>query len=439
MKLSDGILMAAKNIKARKLRSTLTIIAIAIGAMLLVITNCTGSNVNKSIDNLLLNVVQKNQVRIIPIKYDGNKYEAQAIQMQTQSGANLGLPYAKKESYDPKLNTDINNIDNGDLKKLRALKGVDGLWAYTMYSVPKVSIEGIKNSVENPTIIGNASGYNYEINGKVVAGKKLDGNPNEIMVSESFLNKLGIKDYNSVIGKAITLSTNGTEKNSYSYNGKIVGVYKSSEGQADGDLMTMDSIRMNFLSHIENIPLNNLKEYYQMVVLDGVNSNINTVNSIRHEVNQMGYFANTVQSSLAQFNEIGSVLKNILNIGAIIIIVVAAVGLTNTMAMSIQEQKKWIAIMRAVGATSRNIKSIFLAQGIILGTIGGILGCILASIAILGTSLYLNDSSLHYKVTFGVNDLFLGFIVTFIVAILSALIVTIRIRKINLINALNEE
>jgi len=59
-----------------------------------------------------------------------------------------------------------------------------------------------------------------------------------------------------------------------------------------------------------------------------------------------------------------------------LIIMVAAFNIISTLIMVVMEKKKEIGILKSMGSTSESIMKIFIFQGIISGTIGTILGCI---------------------------------------------------------------
>lgn len=63
-------------------------------------------------------------------------------------------------------------------------------------------------------------------------------------------------------------------------------------------------------------------------------------------------------------------------LGAIggIALLVAAIGITNTMIMAITERKKEIGVMKVIGATIKDIKRLFLLEAAMIGFIGGIVG-----------------------------------------------------------------
>jgi putative ABC transport system permease protein len=89
--------------------------------------------------------------------------------------------------------------------------------------------------------------------------------------------------------------------------------------------------------------------------------------------------------SLAEFIE--TVRLNVLMITfatsfvAIVALVVAAVGITNTMIMSVLERSHEIGVMKALGARDGHILLIFLIEGAVLGVAGSLIGLLLGWLA----------------------------------------------------------
>ncbi|WP_456481646.1 ABC transporter permease [Methanopyrus sp.] len=60
--------------------------------------------------------------------------------------------------------------------------------------------------------------------------------------------------------------------------------------------------------------------------------------------------------------------------------VVGALGVANTMLMSVLERKREIGVMKAVGATNRDVMKLFLLESVILSLAGGVIGCVLGAL-----------------------------------------------------------
>jgi putative ABC transport system permease protein len=56
---------------------------------------------------------------------------------------------------------------------------------------------------------------------------------------------------------------------------------------------------------------------------------------------------------------------------------VAAIGIANTMAMAILERTREIGLMKAVGATNRNVLTVFLGEAAGIGFVGGLGGVLI--------------------------------------------------------------
>ncbi len=76
--------------------------------------------------------------------------------------------------------------------------------------------------------------------------------------------------------------------------------------------------------------------------------------------------------------------KALISAVVFLIVLVAAMGITNILVLSVAEKTEEIAILRALGTSSRQILAIFTIEGFILGLTGTIIGMLFG----IGTSLY---------------------------------------------------
>lgn len=92
---------------------------------------------------------------------------------------------------------------------------------------------------------------------------------------------------------------------------------------------------------------------------------------------ETGYYAESWQRAYENFLQLFKLEQMITNIIVFAILVVSAFGIFNIMMMTVLEKKKDIAILKAIGYRSEEITKIFVFQGLLIGTVGGVLGCAL--------------------------------------------------------------
>lgn len=96
--------------------------------------------------------------------------------------------------------------------------------------------------------------------------------------------------------------------------------------------------------------------------------------AIQTAIKDMGHEAFSLTDMLDEMKKMSGTIQAVLGgIGAVSLIV-AAIGITNTMIMSIYERTKEIGVMKVIGASLRDIKNLFLFESAIIGFLGGILG-----------------------------------------------------------------
>jgi putative ABC transport system permease protein len=67
------------------------------------------------------------------------------------------------------------------------------------------------------------------------------------------------------------------------------------------------------------------------------------------------------------------------SVGALALLV-ATLGVANTMMMAIYERTREIGVLKALGATSREVRRMFTADAVLLGMIGGFVGVIFGTL-----------------------------------------------------------
>ena len=98
---------------------------------------------------------------------------------------------------------------------------------------------------------------------------------------------------------------------------------------------------------------------------------------VEQEINGRGFIAWSAGTMLQTVNTYFLIIQAVFGgIGAIALLV-AAFGIANTMLMAIYERTREIGLMKAVGATNRDVMSVFLMEAGGIGLLGGIGGILL--------------------------------------------------------------
>jgi putative ABC transport system permease protein len=93
----------------------------------------------------------------------------------------------------------------------------------------------------------------------------------------------------------------------------------------------------------------------------------------------------------SRFTEVLDTITLFLGAIASISLIVGGIGISNTMFMSVLERRREIGTMKAVGATTSQIRNIFIVESSIIGLLGGILGLGLAvALGLLITAFEIN-------------------------------------------------
>jgi putative ABC transport system permease protein len=179
---------------------------------------------------------------------------------------------------------------------------------------------------------------------------------------------------------------------------RIVGILKETRGQADSSIyMQLDDVTA-YNEWSRGTRINRNKEGYAMLLVKA--NDTKSVLTIADAINNLGYQANTAQSTVQSINSFFLVLQVIFGGVGAIALLVAAIGIANTMTMAILERTKEIGLMKAIGAKNKDIMSIFLGEAAGIGLIGGLGGVILG----WGSSVLLNVVALSYFVSQASNN-----------------------------------
>lgn len=390
MKISDRILMALRNLSRRKSRTILTVLSVVIGATSIILMLAFATGISNS---------QKEMIEsfggLTSITIDGDK---------------------------PSANMDVKDTDINKLKKVRGVRAVvpsKEFWGDVRVDsgddyVLNTSFEVIPDDVFKLLTSDMFEwGKNLSTSDKdaVILGqnanvqkiqKMPDGGWTSMPMEEEFdynsheyYLRLGYKD-ESDDGVHFGNQDENTEestkptfvdikiKPSGKLNSKAIlkgwssyvneSFYKKLK-EEDKKLqspqldMSYDEKGQPIVAKSDKIKYDNLK-----VIVDDVNN----LERIENDIKKLGYNTQSEASSAEEIKK--QTMQVTLILGGIgsVAFIVSAIGIINTMLMSIYERQKEIGVMKVIGASINDIRGMFLIESGFIGFFGGVIGLIIS-------------------------------------------------------------
>jgi putative ABC transport system permease protein len=374
MKPFDLLRLIFGNLSRRKARVALTAIGVVIGTAAVVILVSLAIGLQKNANEQLYGIGDLTQIQVMPV-YGG---EGGPIMMGPGGGGPV-----QTQPTEQKL------LTNFALADLRAIAGVDvviprdflmtgGMMKYQKLEsganiigidttdLSKLGLEATEGSTElarGAIVIGVMVANNF-YDPKIRPGQEPPPPPQlygqQIQLTISKWDAQGVE----------------TRKN---LSLRVTGVLKETRGESDWSIyMPLDQLKA-LNEWAMNRRINYNKDGYSQVVVKV--SDVDQVLDITQQITDLGYQAYTPQSFVQGINNFYKILQVIFGGVGAIALLVAAIGIANTMAMSILERTREIGLMKAVGATNRDVLAIFLGEAAGIGFIGGLGGVIIGWLA----------------------------------------------------------
>lgn len=97
----------------------------------------------------------------------------------------------------------------------------------------------------------------------------------------------------------------------------------------------------------------------------------------RKQIEAQGYVTRSVADTVSQINALFTTLRTILGLLGTVALGVAALGMFNTLTVSLLERTREVGLIKAMGMKSSEVRELFLTESMIMGLFGGLLGILL--------------------------------------------------------------
>jgi len=329
MKIADLIYITFQNFKNKKSRFFFTILGVAIAIAVVLSLVSFGYGLQK---NLLEKITTEESMLSLDI-----------------------LP----------SDVEIISIDNLVLKNILSMENVEKVSPQANF-IGQVSLNDINSEAEVKII--NPDFFALDGSVPLVGEFFNDKDTKKIVVSSLFAQLFDVKN-EEMVGKRIKLVFYmPIEKGSSEVEEIIVGSDFSIIGVVEGGGNTGEV----YLNKNDFLSLD--IKYYDIAKVKVKNEK--ATEEVRNNLINMGFIVSSISDIVSQANKIFGAIQVTLGVFGVFALIVAAIGLINTMTISLLERTNEIGIMRAIGASPKDIRKIFLVESTLIGFFGGLFGII---------------------------------------------------------------
>lgn len=338
------VTIAFKNLFYKKLRTTLTIVGVVVGIGAVVFLLSFGYGLRNLVTS---QVVDSSSIRTIDV-----------------SQANVDVI------------TLTSKVEN-DISTYNDVESVSRVFNYA----GQVQVSGSKTGA---VVYGTDQQYMDLSAFELAAGPNISlKDKGKAIVNTSFLKAIGTENYQKAIGSKLDLEVKipqkdlpeGSDDKVIELNVTISSVIESGAG---AEIFVPSSIFVD--KGIDNAS--------QAKILV---SSKEAVSDLQKRISSLGYTTSSPLDTVESIDQVFGVL-NLLFLGfGSIGLVIAVLGMFNTLTITLLERTKEIGLMRTLGARRKDIRRLFIIESMGLSFIGGLLGLATAFILSRGVNYFLNS------------------------------------------------
>lgn len=358
MKPLEILKTAMTNSFRSKLRTSLTILAIFVGAFTLTITNGLGTGISNYIDSQIAAVGSSNSFTVSKADTSGNpgtgpkKYDA-----SVRTLAAGGRPGSTQVA-----------LGQSDLTTIGAIPGITGVSPVTRLNPDYIQWNGHDKYQLSVSPLAGAQP-------QLAAGTALDdsGTEPQLILPASYVAPLGFADNNQALGQDATIGITDANGTMHPVTARITGVEQSALLGGGGAFINKSLTTTLADAQSTGAPAAT-KTAWANVTATFAPSSAAQVSDMKARLAAAGYTAQTLDDRIGTVKTVINGIIGVLDAFAIIALVAAGFGIVNTLLMSVQERTREIGLMKAMGMGSGSVFALFSTEAAFIGFLGSAIG-----------------------------------------------------------------
>jgi ABC-type lipoprotein export system ATPase subunit/ABC-type antimicrobial peptide transport system permease subunit len=351
----DILRSAMGNLRRRPVRNALTAAGVVIGIITLVAMVSFGVGVQQEVQRNFETIGLEN-IFVNPLFAEGDGFD----------------PFAPPEPERALTPTAVNEIS-----QLPGVKIVTPI-----LDLPRGVNVVLLAANQQPILVriteGGEGRFSFAGTNDLLAGESIDeGKTQGIALSNGLADTLleNGQTYDDLIGQAVALRAELPRGESQEFPSRIVGVRESFGSRTiDLGLAEREAITTWWFGQPD---LLETAGYDRLVVRA---ENLGSVPTIIEAIDAMNFAPQSFEAILDTANKVLSLLQVLLGSVGALALLVAALGVANTMLMAIYERTREIGVLKALGASRGEIRAMFTVEAGLIGLIGGFVGLILGAL-----------------------------------------------------------